>query len=57
MGKEEKVPTDWKTNIVPIYKYNGDKQQCKNYRGISLLCTGYKILTTVMNNRINGLYS
>ena len=51
--KEEEMPTDWTMDIiVSTYKNRGDKLQCKNYRGISLLCTGYKIVTTVLNNRL-----
>ena len=47
------MPTDWKTNVVlPIYKNKGDELQCKNYTGISLLCTGHIILPTVVNKRL-----
>jgi sorting nexin-29 len=45
------VPTERKTDItVPTYKNKGDKLHCQNYRGISLLCTGYTVLTTVLTN-------
>jgi len=51
--REEKMSMDCTENIiVPIYKNRGDKLQCKNYKGISLLCTGYKILNAVINNRL-----
>jgi hypothetical protein len=42
---KEELSDHWKeTIIVPIYK-KGDKTYCSNYRGISLLSTGYKILS------------
>jgi hypothetical protein len=42
---KEELPEDWKESvIVTIYK-KGDKTDCNNYRGISLLPTTYKIYT------------
>jgi hypothetical protein len=45
---KEELPDQWKESIiVPIHKA-GDKTDCNNYRGISLLSTSYKILSNIL---------
>ena len=49
---EEELPEEWKESIiVPIYK-KGDKTDCSNCRGISLLPTTYKNLSNILLSRL-----
>jgi sorting nexin-29 len=51
---EEEWPEEWKELIiVPVYK-KGDKTDCSNYRGISLLTITYKILSKVLLPRLTS---
>jgi hypothetical protein len=49
---KEELPQQWKVSIiVPIHK-KGDKTDCNNYQGISLLSTTYKILSNILMARL-----
>jgi hypothetical protein len=44
----EELTDQWKKSItVPVHK-KGDKTDCNNYRGISLLSTSYKMLSNIL---------
>jgi hypothetical protein len=49
---KEELPDQWKESIiVPVYK-KGDKTDCSNYRGVSLLPFTYKILSNILLSRL-----
>ena len=49
---EKKVPSDWIKQItIPIFK-KGGRLKCDNFRGISLLCSAYKVFARAMLNRM-----
>ena len=49
---KEELAGEWKESIiVPIHK-KGDKTDCNNYRGVSLLPTTYKILSNILLSRL-----
>ena len=46
------VPGEWKTGMIkPIHK-KGDKKEVENYRGITLMDTGYKIYAEIVRKRL-----
>jgi hypothetical protein len=49
---KEELPHQWKESIVVPTHKKGDKTDCNNYQGISLLSTSYKILSNILLTRL-----
>jgi hypothetical protein len=49
---KEEVPHQWKESIVVAIHKKGDKTDCSNYQGVSLLPTSYKILSNILLARL-----
>jgi hypothetical protein len=50
--KKEKLPEEWNESIIVSIHKKGDKTDCNNYTGISLLPTTYKILSNILLSRL-----
>jgi hypothetical protein len=48
---KKELPDQWKESIIVPIHIKGDKSDCHNYRGISLLSTSYKILSNILLSR------
>jgi hypothetical protein len=46
------MPQQWKESIIVPIPKKGCKNDCNNYRGISLLSTAYKILSNILLARL-----
>ena len=47
------IPTDWKRGlVVPLWKGKGDRQDCNNYRGVTLLSVPGKVFAQIIPDRV-----
>ena len=50
------MPSVWRESVLtPIYKNKGDVMDCKNYRGIKLLCHIFKLYERIIDARLRAL--
>jgi hypothetical protein len=53
VSNKEEFSDQWKESIIVTFHTKGDKTECNNYRGISLLSTSYKILSNILLSRLS----
>ena len=51
---EGKVPQQWKDAVITVLHKKGDKTECENYRGISLVSHVGKVLLKVVTRRLSA---
>ena len=51
--RERKVPQQWKEAVITVLHKKGDKTECGNYRGISLVSHAGKVLLKVVARRLS----
>ena len=51
---EEKVPQQWKDMVITVLHKKGDKTECGNYRGSSLVSHTGKVLLKVVARRLSA---
>ena len=49
---KEKLPEEWKESIIVLIYKKGDKRDCSNYRGLSILSTTYIVLSTILLSKL-----
>ena len=50
---DRKVPDEWKKAIIiPLHKGKGNRDECNNYSGISLLSVPRKVHVRVLTERL-----
>ena len=52
--REGKAPQQWKDAVVTVLHKKGDKTECGNYRGISLVSHAGKVLLKVVARRLSA---
>ena len=50
--RREKMPDEWRSMLIPLYKGKGDIKECGNYRGIKLMSHTIKLWERVIEARI-----
>ena len=50
--ENETMPIDWEEGMLVILHKKGDRTICKNFRGICILPIGYKILVSIIYQRL-----
>jgi hypothetical protein len=54
---EGTIPESWqKATVIPIHK-KGDIKNQENYRGVSLLNSGYKIYASIIKSKLTEYYN